>query len=265
MKVHSSEAHTLEYKLHRGHGPLMVFENGLGTSMANTWGNIIPALDPIQATFTYNRPGYGASPMTTRPRDGTHIVADLRALLHRLDLAPPYLLVGHSMGGLYMQLFARRHPDEVAALVLIDPTHPLQFEGFGAIEQRPWWFRLLFGLFLRVYGGKAELAAANETGRQVLATPLQGDFPVFVLHSGSSRNHNGNPAATSALNRYSIDRKKDFLNLYPGCQLDWIDSGHHISKECPDVVRATLQAALSAAHDIIKTRSGGPAAQQDPT
>lgn len=51
------------------------------------------------------------------------VVADLRGLLESAGLKPPYVLVGHSLGGLYRQYFARRYPDEVAALVLVESTH----------------------------------------------------------------------------------------------------------------------------------------------
>ena len=73
----------------------------------------------------------GRSDPADSPRDGGHVVDELRALLSAQDLKPPYVLVGHSLGGLYMQLYARRYPDEVSALVLVDSTHPNQFKGAG--------------------------------------------------------------------------------------------------------------------------------------
>lgn len=207
--------------------------------MAQAWKEILPALDQKQSVFIYNRPGYGASPMMGTPRDGKHIVAELRTLLQELNLPPPYVLVGHSIGGLYMQLFAHQHPEEVSALVLIDPTHPHQFTGIGAIEHRPWWFRGLFALFLRIRGGKEELAAAVQTGEQVLANPWHQSCPVFVLQA-KSRNFR-----MSALNQFSLDKKQDFLKLYPGCTLTWLDSGHNIQHEHPEAVLTALSAALT--------------------
>ncbi len=210
--------------------------------MHQAWKTILPALSQEYSVLTYNRPGYGASPMMSTPRDGQHIVTELRILLQELNLPPPYILVGHSIGGLYMQLFARQHPEDVAALVLIDPTHPQQFTGLGAIEHRPWWFRGLFELFLRIRGGKEELAAAVQTGAQVLATPWHPSCPVFVLQSRSR----AQTFRLSALDRFSLDKKQDFLNLYPGCHLSWIDSGHNIQHEHPEAVLAALHAAISS-------------------
>lgn len=216
--------------------------------MRQAWKTILPALSQEYSVLTYSRPGYGASPMMGTPRDGKHIVAELRTLLQELNQPPPYILVGHSIGGLYMQLFARQHPEDVAALVLIDPTHPQQFTGLGAIEHRPWWFRGLFELFLRIRGGKEELAAAVQTGAQVLATPWHPSCPVFVLQSRSR----AQTFRLSALDRFSLDKKQDFLNLYPGCHLSWIDSGHNIQHEHPEAVLVALHAAI-ASHPSQKT------------
>ena len=249
MKSPNLPENCCEYALQRGHAPLIIFENGLGATMRKAWDALLPSLDPQQARLTYNRPGYGTRPLATTPRDGAHIVAELRDLLQHLELSAPYVLVGHSMGGLYMQLFARLHPAEVAALVLIDPTHPLQFEGIGTIEQRPWWFRQMFHLFLQVHGGREELAAATKTGQQVLAAPpCPAGLPVFILQSEAAAQAESKTKNTSELDRYSHGLKNDFLNLYPGCQLEWVSSGHNIQEEQPEVVLKTLQAALNAAH-----------------
>jgi pimeloyl-ACP methyl ester carboxylesterase len=73
--------------------------------------------------FAYSRPGYGQSEPSPEPRDAAQIVEDLRALLTARGLAPPYVLVGHSFGGAYMEFFAKAHPEEVNGVVLVDPRH----------------------------------------------------------------------------------------------------------------------------------------------
>ena len=81
----------------------IVFENGLRGDMEG-WSAVIAGLAPATrqgwALFAYNRPGTGRSDETERPRDGQQVVADLRELLRQHDLKPPFLLVGHSLGGL---------------------------------------------------------------------------------------------------------------------------------------------------------------------
>jgi pimeloyl-ACP methyl ester carboxylesterase len=100
----------------------VVFESGLGDDW-RPWQLVAPEVAEQARVFAYSRPGYGQSEPTTEPRDAEHIVADLRALLAARGYAPPYVLVGHSLGGGYMELFAKAHPEEVAGVVLVDPRH----------------------------------------------------------------------------------------------------------------------------------------------
>jgi len=113
----------VEFALTRHDTSPVVFENGLGGRM-EWWNKVLPEIANDTTTFAYNRPGYGNSDPVATPRDGLHIVDELRALLRDNGIKPPYILIGHSLGGLYMQLYARRYPDEVSALILVDSTHP---------------------------------------------------------------------------------------------------------------------------------------------
>jgi pimeloyl-ACP methyl ester carboxylesterase len=127
VKTEEINNRRVEYSLIRNGEVTVVFENGLDGKM-NWWTKVIPEISKDATTFAYNRPGYGWSELTSTLRDGFHIVEELRTLLMSNGLEPPYVLVGHSFGGLLMQLFARKYPDEVSALVLIDSTHPAQFK-----------------------------------------------------------------------------------------------------------------------------------------
>lgn len=100
----------------------VVFESGLGDDWS-PWDEVAAQVAVETRVLAYSRPGYGSSDPSPDPRDPGQIVQDLRALLWARDLAPPYVLVGHSFGGTYMELFAKAHPDEVAGLVLVDPRH----------------------------------------------------------------------------------------------------------------------------------------------
>lgn len=100
----------------------VVFESGLGDDW-QPWQLVAPEVAEQARVLAYSRPGYGQSEPTTEPRDAEHIVEGLRALLAARGYAPPYVLVGHSFGGGYMELFAKAHPEEVAGVVLVDPRH----------------------------------------------------------------------------------------------------------------------------------------------
>jgi pimeloyl-ACP methyl ester carboxylesterase len=103
----------------------------------DSWSKVFPEIGKNTTVFAYNRPGYGNSSKAITPRDGATVVEELRALLNSRGLRPPYVLVGHSLGGIYVQLFARKYPDDVVGLVLVDSSHPSQFEGSGAVENWP--------------------------------------------------------------------------------------------------------------------------------
>lgn len=109
-----------------GDGPTtVVFEAGLGDDWRR-WNRVASAVAEDARVFAYSRPGYGDSDATAAPRDPRQIVEELRELLAAQDVPPPYILVGHSFGGTYMELFARAHPEEVAGLVLVD-SRPSDF------------------------------------------------------------------------------------------------------------------------------------------
>lgn len=105
-----------------GDGPTVVFEAGLGDDWT-PWDEVASQVADHTRVFAYSRPGYGASSPATTARDPKTIVAELRALLASQGYSPPYVLVGHSIGGGYVELFAKAYPEEVAGVVLVDPRH----------------------------------------------------------------------------------------------------------------------------------------------
>ncbi|MER2509848.1 MAG: alpha/beta fold hydrolase [Amaricoccus sp.] len=220
--------------------PAVVFESGLA-GYKESWGEVFQTVATANTVFAYDRPGIGRSASTTRPRDGGTIVADLRALLRSRDLRPPYVLVGHSAGGLYMQHYARRYPAEVAGLVLVDPTHPTQFEGAGALENRGGLASAAMTAAGLVGPARAEFDALAETGRAVLAAPeLPAAMPVVILIAPSKA---GTPIAA-----FDNAKLADFANLYPHAIAREVGSGHNIQVEHPEVVIEAIREVLSA-HD----------------
>jgi pimeloyl-ACP methyl ester carboxylesterase len=103
--------------------PTVVLEPGGGASSSDmAW--IAPAVARDTRVCVYDRAGRGWSDPADGPQDGVHIAADLHTLLERAEVPGPYVLAGHSFGGLYVQSFAAQFPDQVAGLVLLDSTAP---------------------------------------------------------------------------------------------------------------------------------------------
>jgi pimeloyl-ACP methyl ester carboxylesterase len=110
----------------RGNGPSVVFESGLMSTVL-CWTDIAARLSPSFHIVQYDRAGLGWSDMGPMPRTAHQIVKELHELLERASIPPPYILVGHSFGGLTMPLFAKLFPHEVAGLVLLDPVAPSEW------------------------------------------------------------------------------------------------------------------------------------------
>lgn len=100
--------------------PTVVIDVGIaGTS--EEWRPLQRQLSKITHVCLYDRAGYGQSEPGPLPRDGGRTADELRALLLGASVPGPYILVGHSLGALNMQIYAARYPDDVVAMILLDP------------------------------------------------------------------------------------------------------------------------------------------------
>lgn len=235
----------VEYALAGQGTPAVVLENGLGARL-DWWAKVFPEVARETRVYAYNRAGTGDSDVASTPRDGNHIVEELRQNLRASGIAPPYVLVGHSLGGLYMQLYARRHPDEVAGLVLVDSTHPLQMQGAGGRDNWPAWANVAFDA-ITSDAAKQELVALPATGAELLALPPLRGKPVIVLSAQKPM------AETSTLARDANAKRIDILRLNPGASRVWVDSGHDIPLEQPQAVVAAIHEVLAQARRQMAT------------
>ena len=103
--------------------PTVVFDAALGASSLS-WSLVHPAVARMTRACTYDRAGFGWSDAGPLPRTASRIADELHQLLSQGAVPGPFVLVGHSYGGLVMRMFASRHPEEVAGLVLIEPAIP---------------------------------------------------------------------------------------------------------------------------------------------
>ena len=110
--------------------PVVVLESGYATPWQG-WGTVYSALVRRARVCGYNRAGISGSDPAPLPRDGAAVAADLFAGLHAARIAPPYVLVGHSIGGLYIRAFYAQHPRQVVGMVLVDPSVEDQKQRFA--------------------------------------------------------------------------------------------------------------------------------------
>lgn len=167
----------------RGDGVTVIFESGLGDTV-EPWSSVFDDVSRFAHAFAYDRPGYGNSGRAFSQRDGAHIVIELHELLRKANVKPPYVMVGHAVGGMYAELFARTYPDEVAALVLIESrpaefTHRCKQTRAPACEVPAWQTTFM------PPAARAELQSIDDTQRVLAAAPpLREDLPLWVISAG---------------------------------------------------------------------------------
>jgi len=113
--------------------PTVVFDSGLGDGTA-TWGLVQPAIGTRTRACSYDRAGLGFSDPPSRPSTSANMVDDLHRLLETANVRPPYVLVGHSLGGMTIKLYAETYLSEVVGLVFVDPSHEDLGKGAWAID-----------------------------------------------------------------------------------------------------------------------------------
>jgi pimeloyl-ACP methyl ester carboxylesterase len=118
----------------RGAGaPTVVFESGLDMAGSLSWSTVHDSVARTTRACAYSRAGIMWSDPPGRVQSGAHVADDLHAALAAADERPPYVLVGHSLGGPYAMIYTKRFGDEVAGLVFVDASHPDQVRRLAAL------------------------------------------------------------------------------------------------------------------------------------
>jgi pimeloyl-ACP methyl ester carboxylesterase len=170
----------LSYILSGTGTPTLLLFSGAGMSLQG-WEPLYPGIERLGTVFAFNRFGMQGSDAPRERQTGAVVIGSLRELLVYAGLAPPYVLVAHSLGALFANLFARLYPQEVAGVAFVEGTHPdepallRQHEGqlaraLGKLLTLP---QVLFQRNLHT-----ELACAEDIAREIAAA---GPFPLVPL------------------------------------------------------------------------------------
>ena len=250
------------YRLHlecTGTGaPTVILEPGGGASAA-TLGLIAPDVARHTTVCIYDRAGKGWSDAAQTAPDGAQIAADLHTLLERADVAGPYVLAGHSFGGLYVMRYAAEYPDEVAGMVLIDSTAPntnpvppttersdsllRHFSALISATARLGLGRLLGASAMEMASFIDEFAVANRSASEAGALTSLGGKPLIVLtaEQGNAPGWIEKQAALAALSTNSLH------HAVPGAThqslVDTPDHAAVVSRAIVDVVEAVRTGA----------------------
>ncbi|HWJ35404.1 MAG TPA: alpha/beta fold hydrolase [Steroidobacteraceae bacterium] len=230
-----------------GAGPrTIVLESGFGDTL-DIWQAIQPRVAANCArTFSYNRAGYLDSDPAVAARDAASIVSELREELQRRNVNPPYVLVGHSLGGLYMQYFARNFPSDVAGLVLIDSTHWRQGLKVDVTADTPYQARTAVTLYMPLVM-RRELGDSAQAGLEVNGSPSAAAIPTIVLSStrvGSDE--------TAAQRAEAVTLQNNIAADFPGARHVFVeDSGHYIQRDQPAVVIDAIRDLAGCAPPLV--------------
>jgi pimeloyl-ACP methyl ester carboxylesterase len=226
-------------------GPVVVFEAGAGGPL-ESWVRVQPEISKFARTFSYDRAGNGLSTGGALPRHGRNIATELHAALQSAGLPPPYILVGHSLGGPYIRVFAGLYPSEVAGLVLVDPTQEQLIEWSKARDPKSSHENRN-----RPYD---EVDCAPSTFIQANENPLP-NVPIFLISGQGPR-----VIPTFVSDEMRKDVLKDQNELYPAklrIYGEWLrqfpnfrlipapNSGHGIPLEEPELIIQTIRKIIA--------------------
>jgi pimeloyl-ACP methyl ester carboxylesterase len=242
--------------------PTVVLQPG-GGEMSSNMGWIAPAVARDTRVCVYDRAGRGWSEPADTPQDGAQIATDLHTLLQRGDAPGPYVMAGHSFGGLYVLTFAARYPDEVAGMVLVDSTEPGSAAKAATSPGNEGSYDIM-GRVSALLSSSARLGLGSLLG--VTPSHLQSTLDEYIQAS-ASRNHAaslgdfadkplGVLTAGSGSNAAWFAFQKDLASLSTNSVHRVIDSATHaelVSDEA--AAAATSQAILDVVSSV---RSGGP-------
>ena len=224
-------------------GPTVVFESGLGQGK-EAWAPVFKAIAGHARALAYDRAGYGDSEAAPGARDGEQAVQELCALLMALELPPPYVLVGHSLGGTLMKLFARLYPHEVAGVVLVDARN----SDFSKRARHMGVRRMLYEPPKALYwlarsATRRELRALPQTMQQARRAGPFPSVPLIVLTHSRAATHWPRNLGRAWLNSQHSMARMSVLGRISVCD----DAGHQLHRDRPDAVVHAVLSVLEAA------------------
>jgi pimeloyl-ACP methyl ester carboxylesterase len=246
--------------------PTVVIDTDLGDA-SEKWRPIQREVSRDTRVCIYDRAGYGRSEPGPMPRHSLQVASELKQLLDNAGVGGTYLLVGHALGSLNMQVFASQYPDRVAGMVLVDPP-PIQFitgerfpEVYQVVEQQTndLWeaaeaaYRTtdpaekVKATYFETLASEQAMMLAD-SAKQVAAITSFGDIPVTVLVAGKLNPTYGASAAT--FQQFWIEQNQELAKKSrQGIFILAEESGHNLHLDVPDLVIEAIRQMLEKARE----------------
>ncbi|ULQ55931.1 alpha/beta hydrolase [Flavihumibacter rivuli] len=240
------EGSKVEIARKKGQSPTIVLIGGFGSELS-TWNAINERIDKSSGVFTYNRPGIGKSENVAGTRDALTIALELDKVLQASGQKPPYVLVAHSMGGIYARMYYHLFPNKVKGLCLVDATHERQLDSLLSMVPETERQNIITyleqqqeELLSKMPQGalKEELRSNFRTNyEQIKAKPPISNIPVYVITSIKPTNEE--PAETKKIIA-ALHEEWARAAGNKGKFVTTVNSGHYIQVEEPDLAAAGI-------------------------
>jgi pimeloyl-ACP methyl ester carboxylesterase len=261
--------------------PTVILESGLGTVSVPGWEPVQADVSKFTRVCSYDRAGYGWSDPGPKPRTAIEIARELHALLQNDHIAPPYVLVGHSLGGMFVRVYCGLYPSEVVGMVLVDSTQEDEWSHYPpsmrAVAQKqlnqlklrdqidPLLIDLGIARIMASRGEPAnevlylqlqskyldavvsELESIDESALETRASGNLGDRPLIVLTAGQAMPEPGVPARDAeAFERMWVDEFQPSLAKLStrGKRIMVENSNHLIALMQPKIVANAIEEVL---------------------
>jgi pimeloyl-ACP methyl ester carboxylesterase len=216
-------------------------EAGVGNPWL-AWYKVQPLVAQFARVCSYDRAGLGWSDPSPEAPTAKEIAAELHTLLGNAGITGPYVLVGHSLGGMYVRMFQSRYPSEVVGLLLVDSSHAVPPEvrpEYSAVLCRPPFLAAV----------RAEAAAVQENSAEVRLLGSLSDLPLAVLsHDPEKVRFPGN--LTEPVNRAWDEMQTELSHLSTRGTHEVVKgAGHDIEIDAPDAVVSAIHRVLARARN----------------
>jgi pimeloyl-ACP methyl ester carboxylesterase len=252
-ETYSVNGHKMRIDCTGSGSPTILLEAGAGND-GLIWGGVQPVLAKTTRVCSYDRAGFGGSEALPPPRDADHIAGELHGLLVAAKLDGPIVLMGHSLGGIFIRDYATRYPKAIAGLIFVDSATPLQqrdpaFRAFDAQEHQGQTGMLLNKAVFAL--GIPRLIGACSASRSELNSGFDAHAAELLAED---RCHE--PFATIAGEAENLDRSgEETLHTGPYGAMPILIFSHDVAVDAGHGRPADLAAAFSQMQEDLKKLS----------